>query len=167
MLTRHALLAMLAVTFSPAAASAQGPTLSEAQTTLRSCTYEACALRLSTRVFRGVAVSRGLNGPREQLGFAGGSLVRAVSAVPAAQAEAETGHRRYRTGGIYTILGTVASTTLAILATRDANSPSLTRNLWIGSIAMGGVTFYGATQIARGDESFSRAIWLYNRELPR
>jgi len=30
-----------------------------------------------------------------------------------------------------------------------------------------GVAFHRATQIARGDERYSRAIWLYNNEIPR
>jgi hypothetical protein len=148
-------------------AAAQGPTLRDAQSALRSCTYDTCALRLSTHVFRGVTVRRGLNGSEEWFGFAGGALARAVSTVPAAEAEARIGRRRYITGGIAAVVGALASTALALLATRGANSAGLTRNLWIGSGAMGGVAFYGSTQLARGDESFSRAVWMYNRELSR
>jgi len=165
--SRHTLFSIAALPLFASAVAAQGPTLADAQTTLRACTYETCALRLSTRVYRGVAVSRGLNGPHEQFGFAGGSLRRAVSAVPAALAEAEVGHRRYVRGGIYSLVGTVASTALAVLAVRDANNPNATRNLWLGSAAMVGVGVYGGTQIARGAESYSRAIWLYNKEIPR
>ena len=164
---RQALLVIAVLPLITVAATAQGPTVSSAQTTLRDCSYETCALRLSSRVFRGVAVSRGLNGPQEQFGFAGGSLRRAVSAVPAALAEAEIGHRRYVRGGIFTVVGTLASVGLALLATRDANSRDLNRNLWIGAGTMGLVTASGAIEIARGDEHYSRAIWLYNKEIPR
>ncbi len=170
MQTRQTLFLMAVLPLITLAATAQGPTVSSAQATLRDCTYETCALRLSSRVFRGVAVSRGLTGPQEPFGFAGGSLrraVSAVSAVPAALAEAEIGHRRYVRGGVYTLVGSLASVGLALLATRDANNRSLSRNLWIGAGTMGLVTASGASEIARGDESFSRAIWLYNKEIPR
>lgn len=159
---------IIAVTVSGAFdAGAQGPTLDNARGVLQGCTYDSCALRLSTHLFRGVTVRKGLSGPEEQMGFAGGGIVRAVAAVPSAATEAAIGHRRYRRGGIFTLVGTIASSTLAVLAVRDANSRTLTRNLWIGAGVMGGATFYGGTLIARGDESFSRALWLYNREIPR
>jgi hypothetical protein len=164
---RQTLFVIATVPLFAATIAAQGPTLIDAQATLRNCTYETCALRLSSRVFRGVAVSRGLYGPQEDFGFAGGALRRAVQAVPAALAEAELGHRRYVRGGVYSIVGTLASTGLAVLATRQANSDTRSRNLWIGAAVMGGVSLYGGTQIARGDENYSRAIWLYNKEIPR
>jgi len=165
--SRHTLFSIAVLPLFASAVAAQGPTLADAQTTLRACTYESCALRLSTRVFRGVAVSRGLDGPKEQFGFAGGSLRRAVSAVPAALAEAEIGHRRYVRGAIYSLVGGLASSVLTFLAVRDTYSQNTTRNLWIGSAAMVGVGVYGGTYVARGNESYSRAIWLYNKEIPR
>ncbi len=167
MLTRQTVFIVAALPLFTAALFAQGPTLNDAQTTLRNCTYETCALRLSTRVLSGVTVSRGLNGPHEDFGVAGGVLRRAVSAVPAARSEAEAGHRRYVRGGIFGIVGTVASAGLALLASRQENSDSRNRNLLIGAGVMAGVGLYGSTQIARGDESYSRAIWLYNKEIPR
>lgn len=167
MASRSTLLSIAVLPLFASAVAAQGPTLADAQTALRSCTYATCALRLSTRVFRGVAVSRGLNGPLENFGFAGSSLRRAVSVVPAALAEAEIGHRRYVKGGIFSVVGGVASTALTLFALRDSYSPNTTRALWIGSAAMAGVGVYGGTQIARGAESYSRAIWLYNKEIPR
>ena len=158
--TRHTLFSIAVLPRFASEVTAQGPTLAAAQTALRGCTYETCALRLSTRVFRGVAVNRGLNGPLENFGFAGGSLRRAVSAVPAALVEAEIGHCRYVRGGTYSVVGGVASTALTMFALRETCSPNTTRALWIGSAAMVGVSVYGGTQIARGAESFSRDLAL-------
>ena len=132
-----------------------------------SCPYEACALRLSTRVFHGVGVQRGLHGRIEPLGFSGGALVRAVTGVPAAVVEAEAGRRNHLRGGVTTLIGTLASVSLVLIANREASSPSMRRNLFIGSGIGAAVSFYGGTQIARGDEHFSRAIWLFNQALPR
>lgn len=132
-----------------------------------SCPYEACALRLSTRVFHGVGVQRGLNGRIEPLGFTGAGMVRAVAGVPAAVVEAEAGRHNHLRGGVTTLIGSLAAISLGLIANREANSPSMRRNLWIGSSIGAAVGFYGGTQIARGDERFSRAIWLYNQALPR
>ena len=132
-----------------------------------SCPYEACALRLSTRVFHGVGVQRGLNGPIEPLGSTGAGMVRSVAGVPAAVVEAEAGRQKHLRGGVTSLIGSLAAISLGLIANREANSPSMRRNLWIGSSIGVAVGVYGGTQIARGDEHFARAIWLYNRALPK
>ena len=57
-----ALIVLPAVT--AGAAFAQAPTSETAASALRGCTYDTCALRLSSRVFGGIGVQKGLDGPR-------------------------------------------------------------------------------------------------------
>jgi hypothetical protein len=167
MLTVRAAVLLVSCVVSASSAYAQGPTIAAAQTALRGCTYEACALRISTGVFSGERVSKGLMGQSEPFGFGGGGLVRAVNAVPSALKEAQAGRGLRIKGSVITVISALASGILTVAALREANSDALTRNLWIATGVSTVATFYGGALVSRSEEHFSRAVWLYNKELPR
>lgn len=148
-------------------AHAQAPTPANAMTIPHGCTYDTCALRLSSRVIGGMRVQRGLDGPWQRFGFAGGGVVRAVQSVPAAFAAADSGHRMFKAGAITSIIGGLASAVMFSAAARNDISGSSRNTFIAGGFAGGLVSVFGGIQLTRGNERFSRAIWLFNREIPR
>jgi hypothetical protein len=38
---------------------------------------------------------------------------------------------------------------------------------WVSLVGGGAATIYGGVQLNRSGQSFSRAVWLFNREIPR
>jgi hypothetical protein len=144
---------------------AQGPTLASAQTALSRCSYETCALRLD-RSFTGRRVSVGLEGVSSAMGPLGGGLIDAVQPVPAALAEAHAGRRNALKATIATVVASVA----AVYAVQGASGDPL---LWNDAQVFGGLAVSlaaaGTTlvQMTYAERHFSRAVWLYNREIPR
>jgi hypothetical protein len=144
------------------------------------CTYDTCALRRE-RVFfserllagaRGTVVAR----PRAFGAFAVDSIVRGV---PEAVPHAERYRREQRRGQLLTIAGSLLSAAAVI----DAVSRSGGTCAVVGPVAscergwrpvdtallVGGVTFnlLGGWRLQVADRSLNRAIWHYNRALPR
>jgi hypothetical protein len=156
----------LAFTLPTGGAQAQAPTMSTAQTTLKQCTYEACALRLERGVFLGDRVRIGLDGAKVGFGFTGSGVTRSVASVPEALAAAKVGQRQRTIGQIVGLAS--AFTAAGLLSTADFSG---NRNddvrFWTaaGVGVAGGII--GGIQLSRSTESFSRAVWLYNKALPR
>jgi hypothetical protein len=157
-----------ALTFSLVAtgAQAQAPTMSGAQTAVKQCSYDTCALRLERGVFFGDRVRVGLDGEKIGVGFTGSGVSRAVASVPDALAASKIGERQ-RTFG--TLIGLVSSlTALGLLSQSDFSGTNADKTrFWTaaGVSAVGGII--GGIQLSRSTQSFSRAVWLYNKALPR
>jgi hypothetical protein len=164
--TQTVLAASLAFALLAGGVQAQAPTISAAQTTLKACTYDTCALRLERGAFLGDRVRVGLDGAKVGYGFTGAGVARAVESVPDALAAAKIGQRQRTVGQI---VGLVAAFTAAGLLSNvdfsgDSNDDA---RFWTaaGVGVAGGVI--GGIQMSRSTESFSRAVWLYNKALPR
>ncbi|MDZ7629900.1 MAG: hypothetical protein U5K74_00735 [Gemmatimonadaceae bacterium] len=146
---------------------AQGPTVTAARTTLEGCTYDACALRLDRSFFGGRKVVVGLDGQRLPMGAIGGGLVTQVARVPGAADEARAGRGNALKAAIGGVIGTIASV-VALNQFDRGNSGSSNDGVAFGALGVGVVASITAgVQAQYAERHFSRAVWLYNRELPR
>ncbi len=146
---------------------AQGPTVASARAAVGPCTYETCAIRLDRGFFSGRKVIVGLDGQELGLGALGGGLVSVVDRVPAAASEARMGRRNAIKSAVAGALGSIG----VLVALRRYGD----RDLVLGNegAAVGVLTLGLAGAITAGvqgmyaERHYSRAVWLYNRELPR
>jgi len=147
--------------------AAQAPTMAPVGGALAQCTYDRCALRLDRKLFGGETIRVGLDGDEVRLGFSGGVVTDLVAAVPDAVREAEQGMRKRTRGNIAVLIGSlIVTAAFSSLGTDAAGEFNLGRALLLGA---GGsaVTIYGGVQATRASQAFSRAIWQYNRAIPR
>lgn len=147
--------------------SAQGPTQAAARSALGSCTYETCAIRRERAMFGGSRVVTGRDGAWTSAGVLGGGLIFAVERVPAALAEAQHGRRDAIVAAVAGVIGTLAlSASLQAATSADiltASDTQLWGGLLVGAAGLGVLS----VKAASADNHFSRAVWLYNRELAR
>ncbi len=161
------LCAVLALSLLAQPVAAQGPTVDAAQTALGRCTYETCAIRRERTMFGASVIVTGRIGAATPMGLLGGGLVLAVDRVPGALAEAQKGRRNAIIAAIAGVVGGIAMTLALQNAFRDdilaASDGQLYGSLLVG---VGATAVYGVNSV-RADRHFSRAVWLYNAELPR
>lgn len=145
----------------------QGPTVSSARAAVSKCAYDVCALRIEPALFGSRKLVVGLDGVRTDFGLLGGGLIEVVDPVPAALAEARQGRRKNLVAaiaGIVAAAGIVISLNSAISTGFDSNNDGQL----FGALAVGAVgTVVGVTQQVGAERHYSRAVWLYNRELSR
>lgn len=135
------------------------------------CTYDTCALRrervvVAERLLVGTTERRvrvrGLTFPVDSV-FAGNAR---------ALAEGRAYRREARTGALLSLVGTGLGLAGAIALGRDCESRELNECSVQGSTAalLGagiGAGFLGAWRVTVADRALNRAIWWYNRDLPR
>ena len=165
-----------------AAGAAGAQTPAAAGATPAGCTYDACALRRE-RVFfteRIVAGTRGTVATRPSLfgAFPIDSLVRGV---PEAEANARVYRRERGLGQLLTLAGTVLTAVAVVDAVRRSDGDctvvavgpaAACSDGWQGrdtAFLLGGVAFSvtGGWRLQIADRSLNRAMWWYNRTLPR
>ena len=139
------------------------------QPPLASCSYDACALRVEPR-FLGLALVRGTAGESvARLGLFGPNLERIVQDADSAVRHARQYRRSQNRGGAAALAGT-ALTVAAVVQCRDEGFyivPDCSRtalSMFIGGAAL---SLYGGFELARANRALSRAVWWYNRALPR
>jgi hypothetical protein len=146
---------------------AQGPTVASARAAVDACTYATCAIRLDRGFFSGRKVIVGLDGQELSLGPLGGGLVSVVDRVPAAAAEARSGRRNAIKSTVAGVLGSIA----VIVAVRSYGDRDLVirdEGIAFGALALGlAGSITAGVQGMYAERHYSRAVWLYNRELPR
>jgi hypothetical protein len=146
---------------------AQGPTVAGARAAVGPCTYEKCAVRLDRAFFSGRKVIVGLDGPQLGFGAFGSGLVSAVDAVPAAASEARLGRRNAIKSAVAGVIGSIV---VVVALRRYGERDLVIRNegIKLGTLALGLTGAMTAGVQARyAERHYSRAVWLYNRELPR
>lgn len=164
-LRRATVVVALLITSSPSL-DAQGPVAAAAQPLLRRCSYETCAIRLDRSFFGGRRINVGLDAMSSSMGVFGHGLVAAVDAVPVAVQEAAQGRRNAIKSAIAGLIGSLALT----YSLQGARGDPLE---WNDAQVFGGLALAGVTIVVAGQQSiyadrhFSRAVWLYNREIPR
>lgn len=150
-----------------ASLAAQAPTIAASQTTLSECRYATCALRVENGGFAGPRIRTGLDGLSRRVGFTGNGIVDAVRDVPVALTEAQLGHAhqvRSRVIGLVSTSAAFAWVLIAAQSNRDATrQASIYGGVSLGLI--GGI--FSAAQMAKAEQRFSRAVWLYNQTLMR
>jgi hypothetical protein len=146
---------------------AQAPTVAAAQTTVRDCTYATCALRVENGGFSGPRIRTGLDGAARKVGFTGNGIVDAVRAAPAALTEAQLGHARMQRGRVIGLIATSAAFVWIIAASQSNRDATRLASIYGGTSVsvLGGV--FSAMQLAKADQHFSRAVWMYNNSLAR
>jgi hypothetical protein len=158
---------ILSALFSSLPAQAQGPTVASARVAVSDCTYVTCAIRLDQKFFGGRRVVVGLEGQDVAFGALGGGLVSVVERVPAALTEARMGRSNTIKSSIAGALGSI----VVIAALRRYGERDLfirNEGLSLGVLALGvtGAVTAGVQRIY-AERHYSRAVWLYNRELTR
>ena len=152
-------LACLLAVLAPLGASAQ-PVAPEM------CTYDLCALRVEP-AFSGPRLVAGAGGtPAGQLGPFGSALSRAVASNERALEQA----RIYEQTRVPAFLAALGASLLVVAATAAAPDPlgddsaALQTGALVGGVALGVV---GVRLGLRSQRAASRAVWEYNRDLPR
>ena len=144
----------------------QGPTVTASQSALGRCTYETCALRIDRSLF-GRKVAVGLDAFSSPMGVIGGGLVNAVDRVPLAREEAQKGRRNMIKAAVLGAIGSFAIL-YSVQGTRGIDPLEWSNGRVFGSLIVGSAaTITGAMQAVYAERHFSRAVWLYNREIPR
>jgi hypothetical protein len=165
-MSRH-LYSLVTATLLASPLVAQAPTISAAQSGARTCTYASCSLRLENGGFSGPRIRTGLDGEATKVGFTGNGIVTAVSAVPAALAEANMGHSASVRGRTIGFVTTSAGLLWMLVAAQSKNDNTRMTSIY-GGISVGVIgSLFSAAQMARADQHFSRAVWLYNSALTR
>jgi hypothetical protein len=147
---------------------AQGPTVAAAQSVLGRCSYETCAIRLERTFFSGRKINVGLESvSSSSMGLVGGGLVNAVNRVPLALDEAQRGRRNTVKAVIAGAIGTLALY-YSIQGTRGIDPLQWDDSRVFGCLIVGSAAaMTGLVQTVYAERHFSRAVWLYNREIPR
>ena len=168
--SRHADMRLLsfvlaALLLSNAPAAGQDPSLPNAAS---ACTYDACALRLEQRrLLRGVQSQ-----PVFTLRLWGAPRLRPhVASSDSALAYAAEFDRHYTAGTRFGLLGLLGAAVAGALYTNSEGAADLSDReviVQLGVVAVSlGLTLYGGRRVNRAMRDLSRAIWWYNRELPR
>jgi hypothetical protein len=134
------------------------------QPPLSECTFDTCALRVDPGgVFRGPELLRGAEGRRVvRLGRLGPDLPRLVAGSDSAVAYARAFRPPQQRAGVAGLLAGAAALTGVILdAASDANDPTPF------SLAAGALGVYAGFEAKRAARELSRAVWWYNRAIPR
>jgi hypothetical protein len=162
--TRRLSIALLLLTCVHVGVHAQSPAVPTA--TLTGCTYDSCAIRLDRGIFGGPTIRIGLEGTPVRMGSFGGQLAKVVLRVPAAEREARAGRANAIRSYAASTLSAVAALTLAFGGSRLGGAGSESR-IWtaVGVSALGGTV--ASVQNVYAGRHYSRAVWLYNREIPR
>jgi hypothetical protein len=130
------------------------------------CTYDRCALKREG-VFFSQRILAGVEGRVvARQGFAGFRLDSALAGSGRALAEARVHRREAALGGVLLLAGTALGAAAVIADSRDGRYEfrGTTAALVLGGTALTGVGGWRA-QIA--DRALARALWWYNRDLPR
>jgi hypothetical protein len=165
--TSSRLLTAVATLAASASLGAQAPTMAAAQTTVRACTYATCSIRLENGGWSGPRIRTGLDGEARRVGFTGTGIVDAVHEVPAALTEAQLGHTTQMHGRIVGLVTTSAAFAWMLIAAQSSNDATRLTSIY-GGVSLGligGVV--SAAQMAKADQHFSRAVWIYNSALPQ
>ena len=129
------------------------------------CTYDRCAIRVEQqRVVRGVP---GAETDIGRLGVWGAPRLTAlVEQSDSARHYAALFERQYRTGVRMSLLGAAAGGTLLALGWQASTERDRQR-LTVAAIPFLALGVYGDFRRSAGQRALSRAIWWYNRDLPR
>ena len=98
------------------------------------------------------------------MGLVGGGLANAVNRVPLALAEAQMGRRNAIKATVAAVVGSIA----VLYITQGAFSDPLGSSdaQFVGGLLVSvAATGTGVVQSVYAERHFSRAVWLYNREL--
>lgn len=147
---------------------AQGPTVAAAQSVLGRCSYETCAIRLERTFFSGRKINVGLESVSSSpMGLVGGGLVNAVNRVPLALDEAQKGRRNTIKAVVAGVIST-AAVYYAVQGTINVDPLDWNDGRVFGSLLVGTASAMTTlVQSVYAERHFSRAVWLYNREIPR
>lgn len=136
---------------------------------IEACSYDECALRVEPRVFGAPRIVRGTFGaPVASLGLFGADVERIVQGADSAVRHA----RVYRASQRWAVAATVAGFVLGSVAIAQCDDTGFIFPSCSGSampLAVGALagTFYGAFEYRRANRALARAVWWYNRGLPR
>jgi hypothetical protein len=158
------LAATLLVAAPPLAAQGGGGPRETGQPPLSACTYDECGLRVEPGgIFRGPALLRGSGGRRvARFGQLGPDLPGIVAGADSAVAHARAFRPLQRRAGAAGLLAGAAALTAAVLGgVSDANDPAPF------SVAAGVLGVYAGFEAKRAARELSRALWWYNRAIPR
>jgi hypothetical protein len=154
--------ACAAFAFAPAFATVFPSGAASAQQTPAPCTYDTCALRIQAPTLTTpLLLVRGRDDIEVmRLGLLEPAVAPFVALSDSAVAHAHVYDVLYDRGAIINITGTVLAIGAPIVFQRTSQK--------VGFTVVGiGLTVYGGVLTNRANDALARAIWWYNRELPR
>lgn len=156
-MNRYILCALAGALLSPLSADRAA-----AQQAPANCTYDTCALRVRAPTFRAPrALVRGLEDIEvARLGLMEPAIAPLVTLSDSAVTHARVYDVLSDRGSIITIVGTVLSIGAPIVFRETGQKVGF-------AVAGIGISIYGGIVTNQAQEALSRALWWYNRELPR
>lgn len=137
------------------------------------CGYDRCALKRE-RIFLTERMLAGVDGRRvADRGFSGYALEPLLAGNGRALAEVRVHRREARLGNALATVGTVLQVVALVDAARNGRRDGslVLGDITLGNTAMvlGGVALQvgGAWRLQISDRALNRAVWWYNRDLPR
>jgi hypothetical protein len=156
---------VFAALLGPRPASAQQLSDTQVAASVRSCSYDTCALRVESSFWRGIRVVSGVRADSIAFGGLGGGLIRAVRGVPMAEREAIAGRRNTVTGSLWIIPSVLIGSALIIVGNDRGGFDDRRVAAGLGISTIG--SFIGGHYVRRAENHYARAVWHYNRELAR
>lgn len=140
------------------------PAFAQQVTTDSLCTYDTCALRVESGFFSTQIVCGAEGTPVSRFGLFGSDLSEVVGSSERALEYARI-YDRTRTPAALTALGAGLLLGFGAAAAQDNQvSDGVGLGMTIGGLGLAVVSFQLGT---RSQRAFSRALWWYNRDLPR
>ena len=129
------------------------------------CSYDSCALRVEWRPLVGNELLRGASGARlARLGAFGPSLADLMIGADSAVRYAREFDARQERGAV---AGVVGGALVYGAGLRCVDEFTCSHAAGASFIAGLGLALYGSVEQLRAARALSRAVWWYNRELPR
>lgn len=155
---------MLRVLLLVSALTAASPAFAQGEPADSLCTYDTCALRVESGLFS-TRLVRGVEGvPVSGLGLFRSSLSEVVGGSERALEHARV-YDRTRTPAALTALGAGLLLGLGLATAQDDQvSDGVSLGMTLGGL---GLTVVSIQLGTRSQRAFSRALWWYNRDLPR
>jgi hypothetical protein len=131
------------------------------------CTFDACSLRIEPRFFRGEIIVVGNGREERPLGFTGRALVDLMTENEYAQREARIASTHRTRGGVISLISVAAWGTLGAIWLNRADRKTSDGTFIVGAsaLAIGGA--WSGYHMLRDYQHSARAVWAYNRDLPR
>lgn len=130
------------------------------------CSYDSCALRFQHRSVLGVRVVQGASAVKAE---GNGVFSHRIPALESRSDSVHFHYAEYRSHATRAgVLGILGAFTMSVGYALLDHAPHDNRALKISVIASGAVVgFVAGINKARSQDHVQRAIWLYNRDLPR
>jgi hypothetical protein len=131
------------------------------------CTFDTCSLRIEPRFFLGETIVVGNGRTQQQIGFRGRELVELVAGNDYAQREARLASRHRTRGGVISAITTITWGTLTAIWLNRPNREASDGTFLASTAVIAIGSTWSGYHMNKDHQHTARAVWAYNRDLPR